>query len=143
MMMEYDDKAGNLCQCVVSLCVFPNTQQLRQYMLMWCHSCQGKIGEPMPDMVCLCACHCNHTGKSENLHWCGECVCAWVRMCPEEMGKSMLMWCVCVCVRICPGSVWKSMPRLCACVCVCAGVFTRTLLQQPPPSPLFLTFHSF
>ena len=84
-------------------------------------------------MRCVCVCVPKHSARhgvpmcmslqshwtSENLHRCEECVCTWVPMCPEEHGKSMLMWCVCVCVCICPGSVWKSMPRLCACVCVC------------------------
>ena len=84
MMMADDHKAGNRCQCVVSVCVRPNTQKQRKYMLMWCHNCQGKIGEPMPDMVCLCACHCKHIGN-ENIHRRGECVRAWVPMCPEVM----------------------------------------------------------
>ena len=117
------------CVCVCS----QNIQKLNKYMLMWCHNCQGKIGEPMPDVVCLCACHRSHTGQVKNLHWCGVCV----RVCPEKTGENYVdVVCLCMCSHMPRKCMDIYAKVVCLCVCLCVCVHTRLAATTPPPPPI-------
>ena len=62
MKMKYDDKAGDPSRSVVSLCVPIHSKPKKIYADVVSQLPRKDRG-PMPDVVCLCACHRIHTGK--------------------------------------------------------------------------------